>query len=215
MTKILFIGNSHTFCNGLPFQLRELLRVDDATAETVMCASPGVPLGWHAEQPETQMAILYGDWDYIVLQQRSHPFDGYTALSNECQALLPYLRRTRAKILLFVTWSEQRFPANQAIIDDAFARVAQEMDATPVPVSRAWQTCLRTEPDIGLYDTDGEHANPRGSYLAACMFYAHIRGRSPVGLPGRIAISGDVLVDLPPDMALRIQRVVEQVGAIA
>ena len=152
--RILFIGNSHTFCNGLPFQLRELLRSDHPGAEVMMHAPPGVTLGWHALQPETQMAILYHDWDYIVLQQRSHPFDGYAALQSDCNALLPFLRRSSAKILMFVTWSEQRLPENQAIIDDAFARVTQEISASLVPVSRAWQTCLHDEPDIELYDAD-------------------------------------------------------------
>jgi len=51
--KILFIGSSHTFCNGLPFQVRELLRWSNPNVEVTMCATEGVILGWHAEQPET------------------------------------------------------------------------------------------------------------------------------------------------------------------
>ena len=206
--RILCIGNSHTFCNGLPFQLRELLRNDYPATEIAMHAPPGVTLGWHALQPETQMAILYHDWDYIVLQQRSHPFDGYAALQSDCDALLPFLRRSAAKTLMFVTWSEKRLPENQAIIDDAFTQVAHEISASLVPVSRAWQTCLHDEADIELYDTDGEHASPRGSYLAACVFYSVIQGRSPVGLPNAIRVNGDELVNLAHDMAERIQRVV-------
>jgi len=206
--RILFIGNSHTFFNGLPFQVRALLRRDIQDVEVAMYATPGMTLGWHAEQYETQMAILYQDWDYIVLQQRSHPFDGVAALQKDCQALLPLLQRSRAKVLLFVTWAEQRFPSNQAIIDDAFAQVATEMNAALVPVSRAWQACLRRYPDIPLYDADGEHASPLGSYLAACTFYAAIYRRSPLGLLGRVHINGDVLVDAPPEVAAHIQQIV-------
>lgn len=206
--RILFIGNSHTFVNGLPFQVRALLQQEQPDTQVAMYATPGVTIGWHAEQYETQMAILYQEWDYIVLQQRSHPFDGSAALQKDCQSLLPYLRRSHAKVLLFVTWAERRFPDNQVVIDDAFANVATEMNATLVPVSRAWQACLRRQPDIDLYDTDGEHAGPLGSYLAACTFYAVIQGHSPLGLTGRVEINGDVLVDAPPDVAARIQQVV-------
>jgi len=204
--KILFVGNSHTFCHGLPFQVRELIRVNNPDVDTSMVATGGMTLGWHSEQPETQMAIQYQDWDYIVLQQKSHPFDGYDSLLSDCKLLLPYIRKTQAKILLFMTWAEKRIPANQATLDRAFVQVAQEIKASPVPVAKAWQSVLQSEPAIELYDTDGEHSSPAGSYLAACVFYSVIQKSSPVGLPGRICIHGDELVNISQDHAGRIQR---------
>ena len=204
--KILFIGNSHTFCNGLPYQVRELLRLSNPDVNATMCASGGMTLGWHAEQPETQMAIKYEQWDYIVLQQKTHPFDGYEALLKDCKSLLPYIRKTQAKVLLFMTWAEKRFPTNQLILDKAFLQVAQEIHARAVPVSRAWQRVLQSEPGIELYDTDGEHASPSGSYLAACVFYAIIQGTSPVDLPCRISVNGEVLADISEDYANSIQK---------
>ena len=203
--KILFIGNSHTFCNGLPFQVRELLRLSNPDVLVIMCATGGMTLGWHAAQSETQMAIQYHDWDYIVLQQKTHPFDGYPALLKDCKSLRPYISKTKAEILLFVTWAEKQFPANQKILDKAFAQAAQEIQARLVPVSNAWHRILQSEPGIELYDTDGEHASPSGSYLAACVFYAAIQGASPVGLPNRICVNGDVLADIPEDYAIKIQ----------
>ena len=204
--KILFIGNSHTFCNGLPFQVRELLRLSNPNVNVTMCATGGMTLGWHAEQPETQMAIKYEDWDYIVLQQKTHPFDGYDALLKDCKSLLPYIQKTRAEILLFMTWAEKRFPANQDILDQAFMQAAQEIHARLVPVSKAWHGILQSEPDMELYETDGEHASPSGSYLAACVFYAVIQGASPVGLPNNICVNGDELANISKDYANKIQR---------
>jgi hypothetical protein len=206
--KILFIGNSHTFCNGLPFQVRELLRLSNPDINVTMCATGGMTLGWHAEQPETQMAIKYEQWDYIVLQQKTHPFDGYEALLKDCKLLLPYIRKTQAEILLFMTWAEKRFPANQHILDKAFVQVAQEIHARTVPVSKAWQRVLQSEPGIELYDKGGEHASPSGSYLSACTFYAAIQGVSPVGLPNRISVNGDVLADISQNHADIIQKAV-------
>jgi hypothetical protein len=202
---ILFIGNSHTFCNGLPFQIRQLLRISHPQVEVVMVASGGVTLGWHAQNPETQMAIKYQAWDFIILQQKTHPFDGYRALQQDCGSLLPFLRRTSARVLLYMTWAEKRLPSNQARLERAFTRAARENNFGLAPVSKAWQALLHEENPLSLYDTDGEHANPAGSYLAACVFYAVISGASPLGLPGRIEINGEVLVDLSPEQAGRVQ----------
>jgi hypothetical protein len=106
---------------------------------------------------------------------------------------------------MFMTWAERRIPANQATLDKAFMQVAQEIKATPVPVSKAWHRVLRSDPEIELYDTDGEHSSPNGSYLAACVFYSVIQKCSPVGQPSRICINGDELVNIPQDHAVRIQ----------
>lgn len=204
--KILFIGNSHTFCNGLPFQVRELIRLSNPDIDISMCATGGMTLGWHSEQPETQMEIQYHEWDYIVLQQKTHPFDGYEVLLNDCKSLLPYIRKTQAEILLFMTWAEKRIPTNQDTLDRAFMQVAQEINARLVPVSKAWQRLLLSETEIELYDIDGEHASPSGSFLAACVFYAVIQGSSPVGLPSQICVNGDVLANIPHEHAEKVQK---------
>lgn len=204
--NILFLGNSHTFFNGLPFQVRELLRLRQPATEVTMNATGGMTLGWHAEQPATHMAIKYHDWDYIVLQQKTHPFDGYDALLRDCTALLPHLRQSRASILLYMTWSEKQFPANQAILDHAYRQTARAIGATLVPVSTAWHRALQTDPYGELYDIDGEHANACGSYLAACVFYAMIQRASPVGLPTRITVRNDVLANIPIERALGLQQ---------
>jgi len=206
--KVLFIGNSHTFYNAMPFQVRELLRPQDPAATVAMCATGGMTLGWHAEQPETRTAILYQDWDAIVLQQKTHPFDGVEALRKDCRALLPYLKKSRAKVWLYMTWAEKRFPANQAILDHAFTQVAQEIGATPAPVARVWCRLREVAPAIEMYDVDQEHASPNGSYLVACAFYTLLTGRSPVGLPARICVNGDVLADIPAPIAQPIHQAV-------
>ena len=207
--KILFIGNSHTFYNAMPFQVREFLRRHNPAADVTMCATGGMTLGWHAGQLETRAAILYHDWDAIVLQQKTHPFDGVAALRQDCLALRPYLEKSRAKVLLYMTWAEKRLPANQAILDAAFTQVAPEIGATPAPISRAWGRLRAAAPAIELYDVDQEHASPAGSYLVACTFYALLTGRSPVGLPAKTCVNGDVLADIPAPIAQQIQQTVE------
>jgi len=49
-------------------------------------------------------------------------------------------------------------------------------------VGDAWQTVVDEQPDAALWQGDGVHPTTAGTYLAACVFYASIFGRSPVGL---------------------------------
>ena len=71
----------------------------------------------------------------------------------------------------------------------------------------AWKSALAADPKLVLHQPDKSHPNPKGSYLAACVFYATLLERSPVGLPGGLRKDGKVLVQIPPDEAMRLQEV--------
>ena len=79
-----------------------------------------------------------------------------------------------------------------------------------VPVSHAWHLCEKSAPEIDLYDADEEHASPAGSYVAACVFAGYLTAQSPVGLPSRIEVNGDVLTDLLTETARRLQDAADQ-----
>ena len=46
----------------------------------------------------------------------------------------------------------------------------------------AWASVTRDHPEIELWDSDGSHPKPAGTYLAATVFYATIFGMTPRGL---------------------------------
>jgi hypothetical protein len=60
--------------------------------------------------------------------------------------------------------------------------IADELEATVSPVGIAWREVRQQYPDINLYKDDGSHPNRRGTYLAACVFYAVVFQQSPEGL---------------------------------
>ena len=49
------------------------------------------------------------------------------------------------------------------------------------PVGLAFALALQERPELALYASDG-HPTVRGTYLAACVFYATLFGKSPVGI---------------------------------
>ena len=72
--NILFIGNSHTYYNHMPRLV--ILRAIEAgyNCRVTMLAHPNWFLSQHAEEPDTRFNILYGKYDYVVLQEHAHPF---------------------------------------------------------------------------------------------------------------------------------------------
>ena len=207
----LFIGNSHAFYNALPFQVREMVRSLEIPCEVQVLTMGGVSLAWHAKQRGTMATIRYGGWTHIVLQQKSHPFPGEERLLADLETLRPHLEHSGAKILLYGIWPEEAKPENRTVIDNALVAASSRFGYPIVPVSSAWHLCEGGAPEIDLYDTDGEHASPAGSYLAACVFAGYLTAQSPVGLPGRIELNGDVLADIAPETARHLREAARQV----
>lgn len=176
LKRVLFIGNSHTYYNDMANMFKMLCKADSSVpdAAVTMLASGGKTLDWHADQPETPFNILYGDYDYIVLQQAAHPFGGKEELLNVTKRLNEWIEKTDAKAVMYMTWAEKRFPENQEKMSAAYEETAREMDYMLAPVGRVWQNVLKNEPDLQLYDTDGEHASRAGSFLAAAVIFRSI-----------------------------------------
>lgn len=205
--RVLFIGNSHTYVNSMPFIFSNLSRVKSGEpVDTVMLASSGVSLGWHAEQPETQANIRYGVWDYVILQQVAHPFAGRDALFNEAGKLIQLIQKTRAKTVLFMPWASKKAPGAQSEIEQSFTDVAEKLGTLLAPVGSVWWNFLREHPEWELFDSDQEHANPAGSYLAACVFHSLLLERTPEGLPESVTDASGTLVSIPRNQARFIQE---------
>jgi hypothetical protein len=205
--RILFIGSSHTVVNGLPYQVRHMLHHGGVPgADVFSAARGGKNLGWHSRNIGTRLAITCHKWDLIVLQQQTHPFEGYDSLTEQFAALVPYLQRSSARVMFTMTWCRKGENNEQAIIDEAYLRLCRDNNLQPAPVSAAWHAVMRSRPEIELYDNDGSHARPAGTYIAACVFFAMLTGRSPEGQAARIEAGGIGLVDLKPSEAEIIQR---------
>ncbi len=206
--RILFIGNSHTRLHALPFQVREMIhsRKGAGACEVWSAAVGGRSLSWHAEDRGTLQALRQFEWDHVVLQQATHPFGGYEELAAGYESLRPHIEKSGAAVTFYMTWKQKNAPdEDQQRLDAAFTRLAETYALRLAPVSRAW-TRIRTEhPEIELYNPDGGHASPAGSYLAACVLFSVFTGTSPIGLPARLLGRGDVLVDLDGKTAKALQ----------
>ena len=113
--------------------------------------------------------------------------------------------KTGAQTVFFLTWARQHIPQMQDGLDHTYYSVAERLDAKVAPVGRAWKAIREASPTLALHRSDKSHAAPAGTYLAACVFYATITGRSPVGLPAELTDGTRQLVKINPVLAKRLQ----------
>jgi hypothetical protein len=210
MINVLFIGNSHTYLNRMPRMLVVLVDADGRgfKLHAEQSTGNGVSLKWHWNHPPTRQMIAGRRWDYVVLQDRSGgPLEALESFQRHARMLDEEIKKQSARTILYMTWANRNRPETQALLADAYANIARELDAILAPVGLAWQQVQRRIPGLDLYHPDGRHANPIGSYLAACVFYAVVFNTSPEGLPGAVVIEGKVRLDLDQDTARCMQKI--------
>lgn len=186
---ILFIGNSYTQVNDLPKMLVELAK---AGGQKPLVTEKETPGGWsfkkHWDGGKALKKIESKKWDYVVLQ--NHSLGALEAKEDMFifgKKLHEAIHKQGAKTLLYMTWARQHKPETQKQITDAYQKLAKEMQAEVAPVGLAWQAALTADPKLALHTQDKSHPTKAGTYLAACVFYARIYGKSPEGLPGKMA----------------------------
>jgi hypothetical protein len=187
--RVLFIGNSYTFVNDLPGMIAELAKAGKQPPLEFAQETPGgCTFEKHWNDGKAAVKIKQKSWDYVVLQEQSQrPLSDPKNMFEFAGKLNGEIQAQRAKTILYQTWSRQDAPDKQDALSKAYLDLGTELKAEVAPVGMAWQKALRLNPMLVLHSTDKSHPNKSGTYLAACVFYGTLYGKSPVGLPGSIA----------------------------
>jgi hypothetical protein len=240
--NLLFIGNSYTHFNNLPSAIAALSGEDiskwrlglylrgGAGMRTHFCDNYGLTTGRGRYCPELvesrvgglDRLIEEGGWDAAIMQGQSMD----TVLTAD--EFLAYGKvladRLRAggveRILLYQTWARQRFPQMQAVIKTCYETLATTIGAEIMRVGEAWERALSKREDLILHTSDESHPNAYGSYLAACVAYKQLTGRTCIGcatkLPNVFKISweneedsdeSESCYDIEPDVARFLQEI--------
>ena len=192
VTSVFFIGESYTAMNDLPATFQQLAFSLGDTVSVGMSAPGGLPLGMHTGYGPTLDGIASHPWDFVVLQEQSQS----AALQVEgaggpgssfwwlCQLIEANNECTWP--VLFMTWGWENgdalhcplYPAlctyagmQQNIREGCFQLNGLAQPGRIAPVGTAWQHVREDHPWIDLYQSDGDHPSPEGTYLAACVFY--------------------------------------------
>lgn len=189
--KVLFIGNSYTFIHDIPNITKSLAESAGDNLTLDKSVFGGYTLELHLNNTSTINKIKESNWDHIVLQEQSlRPaynflkfYEGVDLFTELINTITPCVNRT----LLYMTWGRQEnwnypYLHMQELTTNAYNNVAKIFDTEVAPVGVAWKKVIQERGDINLYLQDQSHQNIAGAYLAACVFYASIFDKSPVGI---------------------------------
>ena len=173
--RILFIGNSHTYVNGVPALVRDLAAADGYEVDVTMIAHGGWYLWQHVQEPDVPFNIKYGHYDYVVLQEHSHPFDSIVAYWQAMHTLVDWIREAGSTPVLYGTWSQKAEPFMQERMNAFNRDLVRDTGAVYAGVGESWWAYMQSRPEIDLYYEDGAHASPEGSAYAAHVIWEAIR----------------------------------------
>ena len=177
--RVLFIGNSLTYWNEMPWMLERVAESKNRTLKAAFSGGSGMSLKQHWQRGRALKAIGSERWDYVVLQgQSSEPTAAPNEFARYAKMFDAEIRKRGAKTILLETWAPQEAPERQAEISKRYADAARALGARLAPMAKAWH---RTRAQ-GI-ETYGDHLHPSlaGSYLTACLFYALLFGQTPAG----------------------------------
>jgi len=190
--SVLFIGNSLTisFNRSLPLTLSTMAATATPPITIETDSSPvagGLVLKHHWDDVNTVNKIRQAGWDFVVLQEWSGGFIESPQEAREfTRKLDAEIKKSGAQTVLFMTWAYRDNPAMIEAVAQAYTDIAIELKAKLAPVGRAWEQSIKEHPDLDLFRKDKlwdkSHQGIHGTYLNACVFYAVLTGKSPLGL---------------------------------
>jgi hypothetical protein len=187
--RILFIGNSLTYSNGLPYMVRALAdSAGDATAEVEEVALPDYSLEDHWNDGRAARAIRGGCWNYVVLQQGpSSQAEGRALLLDYAARFDALVREQGGRSALFSAWPAETRRADFDRAIESYALAADAVNGLMLPAATAWLEAWERDPGLDLY-ADGLHPTPAGSYLVALVITSALYGRAPAELPAAFTV---------------------------
>lgn len=173
--KILFIGNSHTYYHYLPALVAGMAEEEGYECDVVMLAHGGWYLSQHVKEQDVRFNIRFGHYDYVVLQEHSHPFDDIPGYIEAAQKLTGWIRDAGSIPVIYGTWSRKNEQSAQETMNRVNRKLAEDLGALYAPVGESWWSYQESRPDIEMYDEDGAHASEQGIGFAAKIVWKTIR----------------------------------------
>lgn len=188
--KVLFVGNSYTYFWNLPQTVEAMAKEQKIEMSTRQSTSGGTNWGhhWRSERNLKTLEIIKdGDFDAIILQNHSmSSINRIDSMDYYGKLLGDLIKKKGAQPYLYMTWAREWNPYMQETITKKYIELAGRLNARIIPVGPAWERARQLRPGFPLYDPDGSHPSPLGTYLTACVFYGILTNQTPVGLPHRL-----------------------------
>jgi hypothetical protein len=201
----IFIGNSFFYYNNsMHSHVLALERAVDpahksdyrATSVTIS----GSGFDWHDVEsyfrPNAISNYSFDDQNNVVFNKLDKLFD--VAILMDCSQcpIHPKLktvftefakkggdtaRAHGARPVFFMSWAYADKPEMTAQLAEAYTIAGNANDALVIPAGLAFARAVAKQPELNLYAPDKRHPSLAGTYLAACVVFSALTGRSPAG----------------------------------
>ena len=131
--RLLFIGNSHTYYNDMPLMAAKKARAAGYDCEVTMIAHGGWFLEQHVAEPDVRFDILFGNYDYVILQEHAHPFGPEEKFFEAARKLNTWIREANSTPVIYMTWAMKEEEAVQPRMTKAHQEIAEEIDELLAP----------------------------------------------------------------------------------
>jgi hypothetical protein len=201
----IFIGNSFFYYNnGLPGHLSLMEKAADPANKQVyrntMVTIGGSGFDWHDVEsyfrPNAIGNYSFDDDNNVVFNKLDKLFD--VAVMMDCSQcpihpkLKPVftdyakkdsdiVRAHGARPVFFMSWAYADKPEMTAQLAEAYTIAGNDNNALVIPAGLAFAKAIARQPELNLYAADKRHPSLAGTYLASCVVFAALTGRSPVG----------------------------------
>ncbi len=195
--KILFVGNSYTYCNDMPTRyFGEIMEAAGYSVKILSLTKGGWTLlnssNARDELGSKVDSILKNqEFDFVILQEQSMtPAVNSGSFYNAVKRLDNKIRESGATPVLYATWGRKQgsgdLTATGLIAETmtwklaaSYEHMGQTHDIPVAHVGLAFWDIVQNERRVNLFDTDLSHPNAAGSYLAALTIFARITGIDP------------------------------------
>lgn len=215
--RVLFIGNSMTYFNDMPYMFRSIA-IDKGKPVSVQMYTPGGS-GFvnHVADPNVWSLFTDAPWDVVVLQPGTSESAGASATVNETidrgRKLLDsvYHYSPCARVFLYEipygvpsasTYST--YFTVQSMIRDSISKMADALQVQMIPAGACARAYYTMHPNLLLHGSYNDiHPSAYGSLLVAAASYAAIF---------QDTVSGSVYdANMAPDTAAKFYSIVDTV----
>jgi hypothetical protein len=201
----IFIGNSfYYYNNGLPGHVSLMEKAADPDHKqdyrNTMVTIGGSGFDWHDVEsyfrPNAIGSYSFDDNNNVVFNKPGKLFD--VAVMMDCSqcpihpklksVFTEYAKKNSdivrahgARPVFFMSWGYADKPEMTAQLAEAYTIAGNDNNALVIPAGLAFARAHAQQPELVLHAPDKRHPSLAGTYLASCVVYAALTGRSPVG----------------------------------
>ena len=176
--NVLFLGNSHTAYNDVPAMVKNLIESDGTGKRVATKFRMAGFVEELAKDADLRRDIQSGRFQAVVLQgaklSSSHRYEYDHSGAVDLAKLA---KKNRMAVWLFAEWPRRGWDETDYILKE-YREISGPSGAKIVPICRVWDRLRADGFKHDLWSTDGNHASPVGSFVAACSIAAHL-SRSP------------------------------------